>query len=188
VRRLEDILTGLIDFTQRRTVELESINPNEVIQYVLRINSERLTERGLRVEISLGEEVAEILVDRERFEQVVRNLLAYAVDTSAPNDVLRVETGISCLSLKAQQTGDLDSDAYFEMKIYHRGKVIPEEDLTRLFNPFVTTRDYGTGIGLTIAKKIIEDHKGSISVKSETEGTLFTIWLPLNRPVTSGSE
>jgi len=74
----------------------------------------------------------------------------------------------------------LESDAYFEMKIQNHGKVIPPDELQKIFNPFVTTRDYGTGIGLTLAKRIVEDHKGSISVKSDADGTLFTVWLPMN--------
>lgn len=188
VRRLEGILTGLIDFTQRRTVQLETTNPNDVIRYVLQINSERLHERSVKLEVSLGEDVGEIFCDRERFEQVVRNLLAHALEASTPGDLVRVQTALSCLSAKAQQTGNLESDTYFELKIYHRGKVVPEEDLRKLFNPFVTTRDYGTGIGLTIAKKIVEDHKGSISVNSEPEGTLFTVWLPLTPPEPAPSQ
>jgi PAS domain S-box-containing protein len=181
VRRLEVILSSLIDFTQRHSVELQSVDPNEVIRYVLHINTERFAEKGIAPEVSLGEEIGEILLDRECFEQVVRNILAHAVDTAVPGDHIRIETGVSLLTPKAQRTGGLDSDTYFEMKIYHCGKLVPEEELERLFNPFVTTREYGTGIGLTIAKRIIEDHKGSISVNAESEGTLFTVWLPVDR-------
>jgi len=181
VRRLEAILSSLIDFTQRHTVELQSIDPNEVIRYVVHIYAERLAENEVSTEVSLSEEVGEILVDRDRFDQVVRNLLAHAVDTATSGDLIRVETAVSHLSPKAQQTGHLDSDTHFQMKIYHRGKVVPEEDLEKLFDPFVTSRDYGTGIGLIIAKRIVADHEGSISVNVDTGGTLFTVWLPVNR-------
>lgn len=182
VRRLEGILSSLIDFTEHRTVELQSVNPNSVIRYVVHIHSERLAAKGVSAEVSLGKDVGEILVDRERFEQVVRNLLAHAVDTAARGDLIRIETGLSHLTPQAQQTGHLDSDTYFEMKIYHRGQVVPTEDLGKLFDPFATTREYGSAIGLTIAKRIVEDHGGSISVNTDPGGTLFTIWLPLNRP------
>ena len=180
VERLEHILRGLIEFTDRGPVHLEKVNPNTVIQYVLQINAERFVEKNIRVQTNLGDETGEIFVDPEGFEQVVRNLLATAVDASAPGEFIRIETGVSIPSEKAHETGLLESDAYFEMKIQNHGKVIPPDELQKIFNPFVTTKDYGTGIGLTLAKKIIEDHKGSISVKSDTEGTLFTVWLPLN--------
>ncbi len=66
------------------------------------------------------------------------------------------------------------------MKIRNQGPVIPGEALQKVFNPFFTTKQHGTGLGLTVTKKIVEDHVGSISVRSDDDGTLFTIWLPLN--------
>jgi signal transduction histidine kinase len=57
---------------------------------------------------------------------------------------------------------------------------IPSENLTRLYEPFFTTKPEGTGLGLPITRRIIHEHKGSISVHSEPgEGTAFTIILPL---------
>ncbi|MGO8879883.1 MAG: ATP-binding protein, partial [Desulfomonilaceae bacterium] len=75
--------------------------------------------------------------------------------------------------------GALDSAIFFEMKIRNNGPVIPPETLQNVFNPFFTTKEHGTGLGLTVSKKIVEDHGGSISVKSDEDGTAFTIWLPL---------
>lgn len=69
----------------------------------------------------------------------------------------------------AHRTGGLESETYFEMRIHNSGKQIAPEDLERMFDPFVRTTDYGTGIGLVLAKKIIEDHSGSISVKSNEQ-------------------
>ena len=59
--------------------------------------------------------------------------------------------------------------------------MIEGEDLQRIFSPFFTTKDYGTGIGLTLAKKIVEAHHGSISVNLDAGDTTFTVWLPLNQ-------
>ncbi|MBI4963329.1 MAG: PAS domain S-box protein [Desulfomonile tiedjei] len=180
IERLEDILRGLVEYTERGNVHLGKMNPNRAIQHVLDINAGRLQEKNIRVEANLDDEAEEIVVDAEGFEQVVRNLLANAVEASVPGELIRIETGVSIPSGKAQEVGLLESDAYFEMKIEMHGKVMPPDELQKIFNPFVTTKDYGTGIGLTLAKKIVEDHKGSISVKSNEEGTLFTVWLPMN--------
>jgi PAS domain S-box-containing protein len=180
VERLERILRGFIEYTERGRVKLQKTNPNRAIKHVIETNAETLREKKIRVETNLGDEPEEILVDAEGFEQVVRNLLANAVDASAPGGLVRIETGVSLPSDKAQEAGLLESDAYFEMKIENHGKVIPPDELQKIFNPFVTTKDYGAGIGLTLAKRIAEDHKGSISVKSDGDGTLFTVWLPIN--------
>ncbi len=98
--------------------------------------------------------------------------------------MIRVETGIFVPSEMAHRTGGLESETYFEMRIHNSGKQIAPEDLERMFDPFVRTTDYGTGIGLVLAKKIIEDHSGSISVKSNEQGTIFTVWLPLRQTPT----
>ncbi len=179
VGRLEKILGGLIDFTKREAVSLQRINPNDLIDYVLRINEGRIKEKNLEVHCNLGSEVGEFLVDPDRFQQVVRNLVANAVEASPPNEAIRVETGIYIPSDKAQRTGELVSESYFEVKIINKGSVIPAEFLDKIFSPFFTTKDYGTGLGLTLSKKIVEDHKGSISVKSDEKGTQLTVWLPV---------
>ncbi len=92
-----------------------------------------------------------------------------------------METGVSIPSHKAQVTGRLESEGSFEMKIRNGGGAIPPEELQQIFNPFFTTKEFGTGIGLTISKKIVERHKGSISVQSDAEGTVFTVWLPVDQ-------
>ena len=60
--------------------------------------------------------------------------------------------------------------------------VLPEErDLHKIFSPFFTTKHYGAGIGLTVSKKIVEAHNGTMSVHSADGGTTFTVWFPLSR-------
>jgi len=181
VHRLEKILDKLIEFTRHERVHPEKIDPNELIERVLEVHEDRMKEKGLRLETSLGSEVGEISVDSLRFEQVVRNLVSNAVEASLPNEVIRVETGASIPSGKAQETGGLEAETYFEMKIRNHGRIIPPDELSKIFSPFYTTKDYGTGIGLTLSKNIIEDHHGSISVKSDREGTVFTVWLPVHQ-------
>jgi signal transduction histidine kinase len=71
------------------------------------------------------------------------------------------------------------------MKIHNEGNAIPQQELQKIFDPFYTTKHYGTGIGLTLCKRIVETHRGSISVKSDEEGTVFTVWIPLKPPQAS---
>ncbi len=180
VERLEKVLRGLIEYTERGNVQLQKTNPNKAIKRVLEINAERLKEKNIHVVANLRDEAEEIFVDAAGFDEVVRNLLANAVEASARGESILIETGVSLPSEKAQEAGLLESDAYFEMKIQNHGKVIAPDELQKIFNPFATTKDYGAGIGLTLAKRIVQDHKGSISVKSDEDGTLFTVWLPIN--------
>ncbi|HMK37008.1 MAG TPA: ATP-binding protein [Desulfomonilaceae bacterium] len=180
VQRLERILKGLIDFTRHENIRLQNMNPNEVIDRVLHVYEARMKEKNLLFDVSLGTEVDEIPLDPNRFEQVVRNIVSNAIEASPAGDVIHVTTGVFAASGKAQETGGLQSESYFEIKIRNHGNAIPPDDLEKIFSPFFTTKNYGTGIGLTISKKIVEEHRGSISVKSDAEGTAFTVWLPLH--------
>ncbi|MEW6350882.1 MAG: PAS domain S-box protein [Thermodesulfobacteriota bacterium] len=179
VARLEGILDRLIAFTRRGGLALQKHDPNEIIRRVLQAFAGLLEDKGLRVEAVFGDEVGEILLDPLRFEQVVRNLIANAVEASPAGHPIGIETGVSIPSGKAHEAGRLESEDFFEMKIRNPGTPIPQEDIQKLFSPFFTTKDYGTGIGLTLCKKIVEDHAGSISVQSDDEGTVFTVWLPV---------
>jgi PAS domain S-box-containing protein len=180
IQRLERILQGLIDFVRHEGLHLEKADPNDIIERVLKVYQESLAEKSISLEKSLGKEIGEIHLDPLRFEQVVRNLISNAVEASPVKGRITVETGVSIPSDKAQETGGLAAETYFEMKIRNDGTTIRPEELHKIFNPFYTTKDFGTGIGLSLSKKIVEEHNGSISVKSDEQGTQFTIWLPLS--------
>lgn len=183
VERLEKILTGLIDYTRRQSVDLKPINPNSLIEYIVRISSERVRNKSIKIQLNLGPDVGDILVDPDRFEQVVRNLISNAIEVAPEGEVITVDTGLSLPGEKARETAHLESQAYFQMRVYNAGAVITAEEIQKIFDPFSTTKAYGVGLTLTLAKRIIEDHRGSISVKSDETGTLFTAWIP----VTPGS-
>jgi signal transduction histidine kinase len=180
VQRLEKILRGLIDFTRHEDIRLEKVDPNRLIEDVLTIHKERFREKDLVLETNLGNQVGEILVDPNRFQQVIRNLVSNAIEASHQNGVIRIDTDIFVPSDKEQETGELNAEKYFEMKIQNGGRIIPPDELQKFFDPFYTTKEYGIGIGLTLVKRIVENHNGSISVKSDPSGTVFTLWLPVN--------
>lgn len=179
VQRLEKILAGLIDFSRREDINLKRVDPAEIISYVLSIHEERLTEKNLQVRFQHGQEAGKILVDPDRFQHVMRNLIANAIEASPPNEQILIETAVAIPSDKAARTGELTSAMYYEIKIHNRGNPIHPSHLKKVFNPFFTTKDLGTGLGLTLSKKIVEDHGGSISVKSDEVGTILTVWLPM---------
>lgn len=182
IQRLEKILDRLIDFTKRDRLKLQRIDPNELIAYILGITESRMKDKQLRLDVQLGPEIAEIPLDPGRFQQLVLNLISNAIDASPIGGVIELHTGVSIPSEKALRAGELESAGFYEIKIRNDGPVIPSEALQKIFNPFYTTKQHGTGLGLTVTRKIVEDHVGSISVKSDETGTVFTIWLPLTEP------
>ena len=167
VQRLEKILGSLIDFTRRDIIQMETINPNDLIREVLTVHQERLEEKNIRLETHFAHQLGKVSVDPTRFEHVLRNLLSNAIEASLQGGVIRIDTGQFLPSDKASQTGELTAKQYFELKIRNGGRVIPPDEIEKFFDPFYTTKEYGIGIGLTLCKKIIEEHNGSISAKSD---------------------
>lgn len=183
IQRLERILDRLIRFTRHETLRFDLVDPNEIIEHVLEVYDGMIKKRSLRLEKNLGKEVGEIPVDSDRFEEVMRNLVANAIEASYSGERILVESGVSIPSCKAQETGGLECESYFEVKIKNFGPAIEADELQKLFSPFYSTKAYGTGIGLRLSKKIVEDHGGSISVQSDEDGTVFTVWLPIKDQV-----
>jgi PAS domain S-box-containing protein len=179
IQRLERILDRLIRFTRHETLRLDLVDPNEIIERVLEVYDGMMKKRNLRLEKNLGKEVGEILLDPDRFEEVMRNLVANAVEASYSGERVLVESGVSIPSCKAQETGGLECENYFEVKVKNFGPIIQPDEVQQIFSPFYSTKAYGTGIGLRLSKKIVEDHGGSISVHSDEDGTVFTVWLPI---------
>jgi signal transduction histidine kinase len=178
VRRLEEILAGLVDFTHHEMAQTTGVNPHELIRYVIDINRPRLEEKYLRAQTHFSDPLEEILVDPDRFQQVVRNLLANAIEASPFGGVIRVETSVTGRRDGSDSTDLTDSDRYFEIRIHNFGRPIATENIQKIFDPFFTTKAYGTGMGLTLARKIVEDHRGSLSLKSDDGGTVATVWIP----------
>ncbi len=179
VQRLERILTSLINFTRHESIQLEPADPNTIIEKLISVHEPRIQEKGIKLKVNLGAEIGELPLDADRFEQVIRNLISNSIEASPRAGEIEIETGVFVPSGKAQETGELESETYFELKIRNKGAIIPADDLHKIFSPFYTTKDYGTGIGLTLSKRILEEHKGSISAKSDENGTVFTVWLPI---------
>jgi PAS domain S-box-containing protein len=180
VKRLERILGGLIDFTKRDKLLVEAVEPNPIIEHVIRINQNRMDEKNLTLAPELSGDGERVLLDQTRFQHVVRNLIANAIEASPPGETIHVESTVTELSDEARSTGKLQSRKYYTFRVRNRGTPISKEEMEKIFNPFFTTKDYGTGLGLTLSKKIVEDHNGSISLTSDAEGTVFTVMIPMS--------
>lgn len=187
VLRLERILDRLIDFTSRDAVHLQTIDPNILIDYILNITEGRRREKNVRLETKYGPEVGEVMVDPGRFQQLVLNLVTNAVEASPVGGSVSLETGASIPSEKALKSGKLESESYFELKIRNIGTVMPADELRQIFSPFgSSTSSHDHLPGLSLSKKIVEDHSGSLSLKSDRDGTVFTVWLPLQHRQSQG--
>lgn len=105
--------------------------------------------------------------DRTKLQEVFRNLLQNAYEAAVPD---------KSIYLEAYSQGD-----YITVLIHDTGCGIPENRLTQIFEPFVTYKEHGTGLGLSLCQQIVSAHGGTISVQSTLGvGTTFTVNLPIN--------
>ncbi|HEX2924602.1 MAG TPA: ATP-binding protein, partial [Chloroflexota bacterium] len=110
-----------------------------------------------------------IEADDKQIEQVLKNIILNALQAMPEGGKLEL------------RTRRLPNQEYVELSVMDTGMGIPEEKLEKIFVPFFTTKTKGTGLGLAVVRKIIENHKGRIEVISKVdEGTSFNIILPVS--------
>lgn len=166
IDRLKRMADGFMRLTRLEPPKLEPADVNEVVRACLaKFGSVR--PAGIAVALDLADNLPAVLLDREQLLAALTNIIENAFAAMGQTGTLTVAT----------QTGaNRDSVA---LTIADTGTGIPERYLSKVFEPFFTTRPGGTGLGMCLTRRVVEDHKGTIAVRSaEGKGTTFTITLP----------
>lgn len=169
ILRAVKILDNLRDFSKQRPPERALLDVNLLLSDSLDLLSHEFTKHGIKASKNLSS-LKQVHVDQGQMSQIFLNLFGNAIEAMKKGDELMITTA---LSMRDEVEG-------VEIKISDTGEGISEENLTRIFDPFFTSKDDGTGLGLSICQGIVENHGGTISAKSVLgEGTTFSIWLPI---------
>lgn len=169
VEKLEVLLKEMLDFTSPRLPRLAPCDLTELLRAFAELHRDELQEAGVELGLELDAELPHVCADRNQIEQVFLNLLQNAVQATE-------DPGAAGRSITLRSYA-VDGDA--RILFADAGRGIRPEDRMHLFKPFFTTRPRGTGLGLAVVKKIIDDHHGHIEVESTPgEGTIFAITLP----------
>lgn len=168
VDRLAKIITDLMDFAKPRMLVLKHENIVPSIDSAIMMLSPEIIAKNLN--ICFEHDNQAVLHDSERMVQVFLNILKNAIDASNRNsDIL-----IKIFKSKFKEINEL------VIQVINTGEFIDEQTVNKIFNPFFTTKDYGTGLGLPITYSIIQEHHGKIRVNSEPKGkTSFEVFLPV---------
>ncbi|MFA4902889.1 MAG: ATP-binding protein [Desulfobaccales bacterium] len=165
VRRLESFLGELRDFLRPALPTKQEVNVNEVIRDVKALMGDAIQEKGVVLEDRLDPNLPPIEVDPNQIKQVLLNLVKNAVEATEGQGKILVSSGAK------------DGQVWFAVQ--DTGKGMSEDILEKIFNPFYTTKDKGTGLGLAVINKIITDHHGTITVDSQAgSGSTFMVKLP----------
>jgi len=171
-RRTSRIVSNLLAFARQSKMEPKRVSLNRLIEQTLFLNSNLLKIDGVKVENKLDPDLPDPLGSEDQLQQVFMNLVSNATEAmeGAGGGVLTIESKY------------LLSEDSLQINFQDTGPGIPEDDISNLFEPFFTTKKKGKGVGLglSVAYGIIQEHGGSIYVKSKLgEGTTFQVRLPL---------
>ncbi len=166
VSRINRQISDFLHYSRPLKLDLKPINVREVIKDSLRIIEPQAEELDIKIGLVERENVPKILGDAEVLRSVFNNLLTNAMQA--------METTGGNINMTISP-----DENFVKIEVADKGIGISEENLSKIFEPYFSTRETGTGLGLAIVQKIIEDHRGTIEVKSRLdEETKFTVRLP----------
>ncbi len=195
VERIDNTVRALLDRARPRLVSVRSTSLTDIVGRAVNLAHAQLTHAaadGPRVSIEFEPPADPITVhiDPAQIEDAVLNLIINAIEAVDGDGQVKIRVARSqndrseAGSRRGQPAwggGESEDEAIVEVSDDGRG--ISEEDLTRIFNPFFTTRPGGTGLGLPAVRRIARAHGGNIEVKSSLDkGSTFTLHLPMNPP------
>ena len=166
--RVEKSISHLLKYAKEEDIELGEVRVTEIVDAALTEMRGKLDAAGVSVQRNyIGGPL--IVADKHKLRAVFANIFDNAIDSFEGEEGRRLELFV--------ETG---APGRVRVRVRDNGAGIRPEEMDRIFNPFFTTKDEGTGLGMAISKKVVEAHEGSIDVSSKVgEGTEFVIALPL---------
>ncbi len=182
LERVQGVIEDMMELARPAALNLEPTNLNEVLTQALELYEEQAATQGVKVAREFDPDLPFCNADRKRLHRCFSNLLANAIQAMPKGGDLAVHTSlVSDVHAAASPAAGAPSDAMIRVTIADTGQGIPPDHLSRIFDPFYTTKEKGLGLGTAITHRIVEDHKGSIDVQSQVGlGTTFTIHLPVS--------
>ena len=172
--RLEQIISSFLDFARPPRPDKKPVEVGPLVRQVVERVRGRADLQGVSVEIELPRPPVVAEADPNQLQQVLYNLLFNALDAQPSGGRIRVAAGV-------EHTGP--GGPVLWLRVEDDGPGLPSAIRERVFEPFVSTKESGMGLGLSICRRIVEGHGGEIrAADRETGGAVFTVTLPLTAP------
>jgi len=169
VAQINRILTDLLETARPHTPQICRSNINTTVEHAVMLARQQVISRPIKIELQQAPDLPEVEHDSDQIHQVLLNLLLNAVQAMEGPGTVRVEIG--------------SRDVYATVVVSDTGRGIPPQNLSNIFRPFYTTKGNGTGLGLSLARRIVEEHHGRIEVSSVVgQGSKFEVVLPFRMP------
>jgi signal transduction histidine kinase len=176
IARINQIVTDLLQTARPHPPQVRKSDLNTTVEHAVMLGRQQAMAKSVEIVLEKDSSLPEVEHDSDQIHQVLLNLLLNA---------LQAIDGKGEITVRLRLQG-----AAAVVDVTDTGRGIPTEHLPNIFRPFYTTKADGTGLGLSLARRIVEDHQGKIEVTSTVgQGTTFSVMLPLQRraPKTAAS-
>ena len=170
-RRAGEIIQQLRQFVRKEEPRVSAVDLNQLVREVLVLVRPELERAAVQLELDLAEPLPPVSVQRIQIDQVILNLVRNAMEAMLDPRITRRRLKVRTRSAGANAV---------TVEVEDSGPGLSPEVRDKLFDPFVTTKPHGMGLGLSISKGIIEAHKGRLYCEETGSGTLFRFVLPLD--------
>ena len=176
-KRVNNLITELLDLVNTREAHFELSNLHDLIGKMILLVSPQTNAKEIIVELKFDPNIELVWMDAEKMKQVILNLLSNAVEITPEGGRIKLAT---------RNDNEQGKPAMIRIEIQDNGSGIPQDIIDKIFDPYFTTKHKsimhsGTGLGLFIAHQHMQDHGGTIDVRSKVkEGTTFTLTLPVS--------
>ncbi|MGW8228623.1 MAG: transporter substrate-binding domain-containing protein [Gammaproteobacteria bacterium] len=177
VHRADTVIRGLLDFSRDKKLELATGSINEVIESSLQLVGHEMRQRQIDVRINLADNLPSLELDTNKLQQVFINLFMNAAHAIEREGMLEVTSRLKTLKNQADLSRDRENrfkagETVLWIEVKDNGPGIIQQDSSRIFDPFYTTKPVGegTGLGLSVSRNIINLHHGSIDIQNRREG------------------
>jgi signal transduction histidine kinase/HAMP domain-containing protein len=166
IERVERLVSALLNYSSPVRTAFREGDLNQLVNDILLLMRRQAERQGVTLDISCGP-LQQFRFDPEKIRQALINILKNALEVLESGGIISIATDCR--------------DTTVTVAIHDNGPGIPPQDLPLIFEPFFTRKGAGTGLGLSITQRIIEEHRGTLTVESDgSSGTTFRIALPLD--------
>ncbi|MFZ5426964.1 MAG: ATP-binding protein [Thermodesulfobacteriota bacterium] len=179
IKHLDSIIQNFLEYARPPKLSLARISPSAVTDAAVNLLRQRLDSQRVGVEVEREDMMRPILIDAEQLKEVLVNLMVNAMEAMDGPGRITI----------AEHEGFMEPMGRVAViSVSDTGPGVPEEERERAFEPFHTTKEEGTGLGLPIARRIVGEHGGTLTLtQSKTGGARFTITLPFDQEAQGGA-
>lgn len=183
VRRIEKVLNDLLAYARPKAPQFGIADLKETVARTLQFARQQIGSKNVEFSIQIPSPLPRFRMDHEQLQQVLLNLVLNGIQALGQEGKVTIQARV------VGGAGTLNRLNFVEISVSDTGAGIPREQQEKIFRPFYTTKRGGTGLGLSLCRRIISQHGGTLAVESEPgKGSRFLIRLPMREAIEEAKE